>query len=393
MKESPNCGSRKDVPFCSVSDNAEVRSRKTERTKREFGRKKNDPYGIMTLSELFDILDLNKDGELSRSELHITAQRMGWHWHEAPILAVLDLLTILKPVPRNTFIAFMNQITEDPLGPYGKVLLNAPHFSRPIASKDDLLSTHKRGDVNNTLKKQQGVTPDDNIYGDGVSLLERTAGMNTANDYQRLLNTLDSSHISIDDAALLIIDPQRSFTNGVWMQSIGSQAEVEVKPIQLAFNNCAQLLNENYRRVETMFTRCPFPPNSYDWDDRLAGLIDSTQLYFIKPGNSVLFPSTNGFREWVRSCINNGKKTLVMGGCTLNSCLRISSIETQNHFKNQKLRVVVDLSLSGARTSNFISSPMYGGLSAVESAVREMIAAGVLVVRRAEWGRLGGVHL
>jgi hypothetical protein len=339
----------------------------------------------MTLNELFDILDINKDGELSRSELHIAAQRMGWHWHEAPILAVFDLLTILKPLPRNTFIAYMNKITEDPLGPYGRVLLNAPHFSPPIASKDNLLSTHKREEVNNTLKNQQRVTPDNDIYGDLVSLLEHTAGMKTLNDYQRLLNTLDSSDISIDDAALLIIDPQRSFTDGVWMQSIGSQAEVDVKPIQLAFNNCAQLLDENYRRIETMFSRCPFPPDSYNWDDRLAGIIDGTQLYFIKPGNSILFPSTNGFREWVKSCINNGKKTLVMGGCTLNSCLRISSIETQNHFKNQKLQVVVDLSLSGARTSNFISTPMYGGLSAVESAVREMIAAGVLVVRRAEW--------
>lgn len=339
----------------------------------------------MTLNELFDILDLNKDGELSRSELHIAAQRMGWHWHEAPVLAVFDLLTILKPVPRNTFIAFMNQIIEDPLGPYGQVLLNAPHFSPPTASKDDLLSTHKRGEVNNTLKKQQGVTPADNIYDDGVSLLEHTAGISIANDYQRLLNSLDSLHVSIDDAALVIIDPQRSFTNGVWMQSIRPQAEVEVQLIQLAFNNCAQFLNENYRRIETMFTRCPFPPNSYDWDDRLAGIIDSTQLYFIKPGNSILFPSTNGFREWVKGCINNGKNILVMGGCTLNSCLRISSIETQNLFKDQKLQVVVDLSLSGARISNFISSPMYGGLSAVESAVREMIAAGVLVVRRAEW--------
>jgi hypothetical protein len=205
----------------------------------------------MTLNELFDILDINKDGELSRSELHIAAQRMGWHWHEAPILAVFDLLTILKPLPRNTFIAYMNQLIEDPLGPYGRVLLNAPHFSPPIASKDNLLSTHKREEVNNTLKNQQRVTPDNDIYGDLVSLLEHTAGMKTLNDYQRLLNTLDSSDISIDDAALLIIDPQRSFTDGVWMQSIGSQAEVDVKPIQLAFNNCAQLLDENYHGLSS----------------------------------------------------------------------------------------------------------------------------------------------
>jgi len=339
----------------------------------------------MTLNDLFDILDLNKDGEIARSELHIAAKRLGWHWHEAPVLAVLDLLTILKPVPRNAFIVYMNQVAEDPLGPYGKVLLNAPHFSPPIASKDDLLSTHKRGRGNDTLEKKQGVTPNDNIYSDLVLLLEHIAGIGIVNDYQRLLNTLDSLRISIDDAALLIIDPQRSFTNGVWKQSIGSQAEVEVKPIQLAFNNCAQLLNKNYRRIETMFTRCPFPPGSYNWDDRLAGIIDSTQLYFIKPGNSVLFPSTNGFREWVKTCINNGKKILVMGGCTLNSCLRVSSIETQNQFRGQQLRVVVDLSLSGARTSNFIRSPAHDGLSAVESAIREMIAAGVMVVQRAEW--------
>ena len=81
---------------------------------------------------------------------------------------------------------------------------------------------------------------------------------------------------------------------------------------------------------------------------------------------------------------------LVMGGCTLNSCLRVSSIETKRHFKDQGLQVVVDLSLSGARTSNFISSSMYGELSAVESAVHEMMAAGVLVVRRVEWGRRTG---
>jgi len=34
------------------------------------------------------------------------------------------------------------------------------------------------------------------------------------------------------------------------------------------------------------------------WDDRLSAIIDRQQLYFIKPGNSVLFPPINGFREW-----------------------------------------------------------------------------------------------
>jgi len=43
------------------------------------------------------------------------------------------------------------------------------------------------------------------------------------------------------------------------------------------------------------------------------------------------------------------------------------------------------LSICGARTRNFLPSPLYNGLSAVESAVNQMAAAGVQVVRRIEW--------
>jgi len=339
----------------------------------------------MMIDALFETLDLNKDGKLSRSELHTAAKRLGWHWNEAPILALLDLLTILEPIPKDNFTTYMHQIMEDPMGPYGKILLNSPHFLPEVASKGVLLSAHGCKDVDNSSKGRQGVTPDDDRYGDGVSLLEHAAGADIANNY--MLRSLDTIHLLIEDAALLIIDPQQSFTKGVWMRSIGSRAEVEVKQILMAFNNCSELLNKNYGRMEIMFSRCPFPPESYDWDDRLAGIIDSTQLYFIKPGNSVLFPPFNGFREWVERCIDNGKNILVIGGCTLNSCVRISSIETQTRFKHNQLQVVVDLSLSGARISNFIPSPLYGGLSAVESAVRQMKAAGVRVVGRIYWGK------
>jgi hypothetical protein len=134
-----------------------------------------------------------------------------------------------------------------------------------------------------------------------------------------------------------------------------------------------------------MFTRCPFPPGSYDWDDRLADIIDSRQIYFIKPGNSVLFPPSNGFRQWAARCIDHGIKTLVLGGCTLNSCVRVSSIEIRQLFRDNDLRVVVDLSICGARLRNYSPSPLYGGISAVASAVSQMAAAGVQVVRRVEW--------
>ena len=220
---------------------------------------------------------------------------------------------------------------------------------------------------------------------DLLTVLGKNIGQDIANLYRQVRDTFKIGRFSADDAALLMIDPQRSFTEGVWMQSIGDGAAVDVAPIGIAFDHCADMLNSLYGRVEVMFTRCPFPPGSYDWDDRLADIVDRRQLYFIKPGNSVLFPPANGFRQWTARCIGQGIKTLVIGGCTLNSCVRVSAIEILEFLKEKNLRVVVDLSLCGARLRNFIPSPTYDGISAVASAVRQMETAGVQVVRRVEW--------
>jgi len=338
--------------------------------------------------ELFETLDLGKDGLLSRAELHRAAKRFGWHWQTAPLFAVLDLLTTTGPVSRNTFVDYMQQMDEDPLGPYGKVLLKVPYASIPPIPGSDSFPENKYNEKDIILKNPYRMKQEGNGYTDGISLLDSFAGSNVAKNYQGLLNALETLHVSTDDAALLIIDPQRSFTRGAWMQAIGTEAEVDIKPIELAFDKCAELLKKYYGCIDVMFTRCPFPPDSYGWDDQLAEIIDRSQLYFIKPGNSVLFPHTNGFRQWVDWCINSGKEILVFGGCTLNSCLRVSSIETFEHFKKESLQVVVDLNLSGARMRNFIKSPEYNGLSAVESAVRQMTAAGVKVVQHVSWETL-----
>jgi hypothetical protein len=341
----------------------------------------------VTPSELFDILDLNKNGVLSRSELHEAARRMGWHWREAPVFAVLDLFTVAKPVSRDNFIAYMNQIIEDPLGPYGKVLLNIAPFLSSIASKRTAISKEETANVREVNNKQYQTTSNDKTCNDRCALPKHTDNIGVTNTYQKIIENMNIKPLKIsgDDAALLIIDPQRSFTRGVWMKSIGSNAELEVEPIRFAFEKCAQFLNENFSFVETMFTRCPFPPGSYDWDDALAGIIDAGQLYFIKPGNSVLFPETNGYREWVEGLMDDGKNILVMAGCTLNSCIRKSSIDTHKYFKEGMLQIVVDLNLSGARAGSYIQSPMYHGLSAVESAIREMTDSGVKVAKRIRW--------
>jgi len=45
----------------------------------------------------------------------------------------------------------------------------------------------------------------------------------------------------------------------------------------------------------------------------------------------------------------------------------------------------VDLSLCGARSSNYANSPQFGGISAVETAIKQMSGEGVKVAERVEW--------
>ncbi len=321
----------------------------------------------ISIEELFSLLDVNRDKELSRTELHQAAQRLGWNWYHAPLYAVLDLLTIRSPLSKSTFISHMNQILRDPAGPYGRVLLHSELFTNPPPEC--------------AKRKAQGAKR--------IKRLTLCAKRKAQSAMRHAPCTFPlaagGKSISPGKAGLLIIDPQCSFTSGVWMQSIGTNAESEVEPICRAFDNCARMLSILGSRVETMFTRCPFPPGSYDWDERFKKVIEDSQLYFIKPGNSVMWPPANGFREWVQRLLAYNKKTLVMGGCTLNSCVRVSSIDTLQFFKSHGLQVVVDLSISGARAGNFTASSQYNGLSSVESAVQQMKEAGVQVVRHVTW--------
>ena len=333
---------------------------------------------------LFDQLDLNHDGYVSRSELHAAAARLGWQWREAPVLALLDLLTIHKPISSTQFNTILQQIKADPLGPYGKVLLNSPHFSKTTLPVVGRFSWHRPASADSFPKDELGRSRISEFENDLIAAIQTSAGENAASGYRGLLDTFDAYPIPAGEASLLVIDPQCSFTEGVWMQSIGVGAAVDVQPISIAFRNCCEVLKILYGRMEIMFSRCPFPPGSYEWDHRLAAVIDSRQLYFIKPGNSILFPPLNGFRKWIARCIDQGIRTLVIGGCTLNSCVRVSSIDIRQMFNRQDLQVVVDISLCGARLGNYKPSPVYNGLSAVSSAVRQMTAAGVQVTRQVE---------
>jgi hypothetical protein len=322
---------------------------------------------------LFEQLDLNRDGELSRSELYNAAVRLGWHWREAPFFALLDLLTLHKPISADQFDLILKQATTDPLGPYGSVLLDSPHFTSPAEPSNppnpppSIDGSEIRDEQNDRPKPVRPSKTDD------------------PSPFQHIHQQSGTVILLREESAMLILDPQFAFTQGVWMQSIGPGAETDVKPIRQAFKQCRKFLIQNYGRLPIMFTRCPFPPQSYQWDNHLAEIIDRNQLYFIKPGNSVLFPPTNGFKEWVDRCIQSGRPNLVIGGCTLNSCVRVSAVETQQAFRHKNIRVVVDTSLCGARARNLKPSVQFGGISAVDSAVKQMLYAGVSVVSDVDW--------
>lgn len=331
--------------------------------------------------ELFEALDADADGRLSRDDLLESALNLRWHWHQAPLFAVLDRFTVEESLSKDEFNYCIDLMAQDSNGPFGQILKRLP---TPQVSE---IHTNRKVNERHTAVGAALCGRPGSPNRDVVTFLEKSAGVEIAQQYDALLSNLGQSPVSLstERTAVLIIDPQRSFTGGTWMQSIGTDGPRQVGPIEIAFEHCAELVGEIEQDANVMFTRCPFPPTSYQWHEALDGLLAPNQPYFIKPGNSVLWPPTNGFADWVRLFLKEGKETLVMGGCTLNSCVRVSAIETQHRFGKDGLQVIVDLSISGARLDNYVESPVFGGRSSVEAAATEMTANGVQVVPQISW--------
>ena len=333
------------------------------------------------MNPLFDYLDLDQDGAVSNSELHTAARLLNWHWYEAPVFALLDLLTTPGAIGQKEFNECIQQVADDPRGPYGNVLLKTHRYLAAFIEKQKLAPM--RRDQSNHPSRSNGRAAS-SVHGAGHkrAVFPEAGSEKKTNDiFSQWLNSFRTCQLPSAKTVVLIIDPQRSFTEGTWMQSIGPGGYQDTQPIRMAFDNCERFLQNYYGRLEILFSRCPFPPDSYVWDKRPAKLIDKEQPYFIKPGNSIFFPPTNGFKEWVARCVDNGKCYLVIGGCTLNSCVRVSAIETQSYFSRNNLQVIVDLSMSGARAANFVPTRQYNGISGAASAVRQMEASGVSVVQ------------
>ncbi|MRR57300.1 MAG: hypothetical protein EG824_03690, partial [Deltaproteobacteria bacterium] len=299
------------------------------------------------LYQLFDVLDLDRDGKLTRQELFRAARELGWQQPQAHLFALLDFMTIRTPLDREAFAACLAEASRDPLGVYGRVLLRGPLGAKPSLNRGLSLNREAGQGTSCGTGTKTGRMLWDGTGAEGVAgLLREIVSRERSGDFAQALerSSIPSFEVCSGEAALLLIDPQRSFTAGDWMWRLGPIGDMEVMPIRLAFDNCARLLESIYRCVEVMFSRCPFSPESYGWDEAMERIIGDDQLYFLKPSNNLLMPESNGYREWLDALTEGGIRTLVMGGCTLNSCLRVSAVATRNVIPREKLEIVVDLS-------------------------------------------------
>jgi hypothetical protein len=173
-------------------------------------------------NDLFNALDLDADGQLSCDDLRRAAKLLGWqaHWPEAPLYAVLHALTLRRPLPRDAFLERLREMGEDEHGPFGRVL-----FTTPLHA-----ALAKRMSVG----LQGGSAGTDQIAHHDTTLpdtLRDLAGPETADAYEAMQRRLEGTDRRIagwSEPALLIIGPQRAFTRGAWMHSIGQGAAQEV---------------------------------------------------------------------------------------------------------------------------------------------------------------------
>lgn len=200
---------------------------------------------------------------------------------------------------------------------------------------------------------------------------------------------------SSSHSALLLIDCQKAFLTGSWAQYFGLD---QVGPIRQAFANTLSLLQQqdSLSDCAVMCTKCYTEGEEADYDDTLRPLLAGVPCIW-KPSTDVTINPK--FHEWFQKCLSMGVRTLVIGGCTTTSCVRVSSQSVREAYPDAGLRVVVDLSLCGAREDNYLPNAdqhpglvrIYGlkactGASAVDLARRQMCANGVEVVDSFDWG-------
>ncbi|CAH1258600.1 Hypp2042 [Branchiostoma lanceolatum] len=212
-----------------------------------------------------------------------------------------------------------------------------------------------------------------------------------------------SSVPSVGSVAVVLIDLQQSYTRGLWASWMG---ETKAEHIRQSFTRCANLLVKLKKDVPVLLSRSAIGGYDLDWAEEVGEIV-SAKAYpsVLKPDTDIL--EAAGFAEWLGKVMRSGVSTLMVGGCTTTSCVRVWSSHIQRSFSSRGLQVVVDLSLCGARDCNYVprcqacldkymmygtdstcdrcATPGVSTVSPVDNAVEDMRKSGVQVVQQFDW--------
>merc|ERR1711879_121533 len=132
--------------------------------------------------------------------------------------------------------------------------------------------------------------------------------------------------------ALLLIDFQRAFLDGYWAKHFGLD---EVRPIDRAAKRVATLFSSGrLASIPVLSSRCYLEyPDSEPPEVLHVYLAPDSVPWVWKPNTNIM--EAEGFPEWLEANLRKGVQTLVIGGCTTTSCVRVSSQAVQRTYGKQ----------------------------------------------------------
>ncbi|XP_060078217.1 uncharacterized protein LOC132557713 [Ylistrum balloti] len=205
----------------------------------------------------------------------------------------------------------------------------------------------------------------------------------------------------IDKLAVILIDVQQAFVSGSWSMGMA------VERIRESFGKCEKLIQSLSPTIPVLLTQCPFiNPKDRAFHTSVKKIFKERNYPVVyKYGTNIM--EADGAENWVESMLERQVDAVVLGGCTTTSCVRVSSSALVRNFKHAPVQFIVDLSLCGARDSNYIKrckacmqiymqtgetrncelcvNSTEGLTSPVDMAVEYMLNAGVIVKEHFDW--------
>ena len=153
--------------------------------------------------------------------------------------------------------------------------------------------------------------------------------------------------------ALILIDPQNGFINdGSWSRMFPIGQSI---PILEAFNRIVLFLRSipNPSSIPILISETGFSSRDRQIFEPIANELSQRQFSSVTRAYK---PHTNlsicpGVRQWLSEQLE-AKLDVVIGGCTITSCVRDSSIQMKTMFP--QLNFFVDRNLCAARKDNYI---------------------------------------